>query len=155
MTRWSRSRSRGPLIAEQLDLQEVTHAVSSSKMESEGVPASDSGNCSVLLVEDNIVNQKVVALMLSKWNIEPVIAERGDVALNKVKEQSFDLILMDFHMPGMHGVDCASQIREILGEKCPPIAQGAFLKEHGQERAKAMAEAAGTTLGKTRPPKKR
>jgi hypothetical protein len=34
-------------------------------------------------------------------------------------------------------------------------AQGAFLKEHGQERAKAMAEAAGTTLGKTRPPKKR
>ena len=62
-----------------------------------------SGNtCSILLVEDNHINQKVVSLMLSKLGLVPEIADRGEYAIERVRERAFDLILM-------------------LGEECPPI----------------------------------
>ncbi|NBD38389.1 MAG: response regulator [Verrucomicrobia bacterium] len=78
-------------------------------------------SCRVLLVEDNKVNQKVVTLMLQKLGVEAVIAERGETALEMAKEGNFNLILMDLHMPGMHGLDCAERIRGMLGDKAPPI----------------------------------
>jgi CheY-like chemotaxis protein len=78
-------------------------------------------SCSILLVEDNPINQKVVVLMLGRFGIKPVVANNGDAAIQAVGETSFDLILMDLHMPGMGGIEAAGKIREILGEKCPPI----------------------------------
>jgi two-component system sensor histidine kinase BarA len=77
--------------------------------------------CSILLVEDNAINQKVVLLMLGKFGIKPVVAANGDAAIQAVGEAAFDLILMDLHMPGMGGIEAASRIREILGDTCPPI----------------------------------
>ena len=59
--------------------------------------------------------------MLSKLGVVPKIADRGDKAIEMVREDHFDLILMDLHMPGMHGVEASGKIREILGEDCPPI----------------------------------
>ncbi|NDV61849.1 response regulator [Puniceicoccales bacterium CK1056] len=88
--------------------------------ESEGSPET-TDKCSILLVEDNPLNQKVVRLMLSKYAIEPDIANHGEEAVEKVKESKYDLILMDLHMPGMHGVEAAGIIREMLGDQCPPI----------------------------------
>lgn len=82
---------------------------------------SSSQACSILLVEDNAINQKVVSLMLGKFGIKPVMADNGDAALDTVRDSHFDLILMDLHMPGMGGVETASKIRELLGERCPAI----------------------------------
>lgn len=80
-----------------------------------------SESCSILLVEDNFVNQKVVILMLSKYNIKPVVVDRGEKAVEAVQQQAFDMILMDLHMPGMGGLQAAASIRELLGEATPPI----------------------------------
>lgn len=91
--------------------------------------------CRVLLVEDNKVNQKVVTLMLQKMSVETAIAERGETALEMAEEGTFDLILMDLHMPGMHGLDCAEQIRAMLGEEAPPIVAITADIYNGQEDA--------------------
>jgi CheY-like chemotaxis protein len=84
-------------------------------------PSGKPGKCSILLVEDNALNQKVVRLMLSRYGVEPDVANHGGEAIEKVKESTYDLILMDLHMPGMHGVEAAAKIHEILGDACPPI----------------------------------
>jgi two-component system sensor histidine kinase BarA len=89
----------------------------SSSLESSDAPQS----CSILLVEDNAINQKVVLLMLGKFGIKPFVADNGDAAIRAVGERPFDLILMDLHMPGMGGIEAAARINEILGDKCPPI----------------------------------
>ncbi len=91
--------------------------------------------CRVLLVEDNRVNQKVVTLMLQKMKVETTIAERGETALEMAQEGTFDLILMDLHMPGMHGLDCAEQIRDMLGETAPPIVAITADIYNGQDEA--------------------
>jgi len=78
-------------------------------------------NCSILLVEDNVINQKVVKLMLGKFDINPAIADSGAQAIEVIKDRKFDLVLMDLHMPGMDGVEAAGYLHEYLGEACPPI----------------------------------
>lgn len=67
----------------------------------------------VLLVEDNLINQKIVVLSLKKVvkNIE--IANNGKEALDKFGTSRFDIILMDIQMPIMNGIVATKKIREI------------------------------------------
>ncbi|NOH73309.1 response regulator [Vibrio pectenicida] len=67
----------------------------------------------ILLVEDNNVNQKVASLMLDKAGYQFDIAENGQVAVDKYKQDSsFDLILMDCMMPVMDGFEATQKIRD-------------------------------------------
>lgn len=59
--------------------------------------------------------------MFSKFGIEPDIANNGEESLRMVAESRYDLILMDLHMPGMHGVEATGKIRQLLRDECPPI----------------------------------
>jgi len=70
-------------------------------------------NASVLLVEDNLINQKIVILSLKKMvkNIE--IASNGKEALDKFGTSKYDIILMDIQMPIMNGIVSTRKIREI------------------------------------------
>jgi signal transduction histidine kinase/CheY-like chemotaxis protein len=66
----------------------------------------------ILIVEDNKLNQLVIKQMLSTWkNTTYALAENGQEALDAMKEQHFDLILMDLQMPVMDGYEAASLIR--------------------------------------------
>jgi FOG: CheY-like receiver len=67
----------------------------------------------VLLVEDNLINQKIVILSLKKLvkNIE--IANNGKEALDRFGTSRFDIILMDIQMPIMNGIVTTRKIREI------------------------------------------
>lgn len=68
---------------------------------------------SVLLVEDNYLNQKLIYLNLSKLGFEIEIANNGKEALEKLEGSEYDLILMDLMMPVMDGLETTIQIREM------------------------------------------
>lgn len=66
---------------------------------------------SLLLVEDNNINQFVAKQLLEKYKIKVTIAENGQEALEKLENQLFDLILMDIQMPIMNGFEATEHIR--------------------------------------------
>ncbi|MFY7789177.1 MAG: response regulator, partial [Thermoflexibacteraceae bacterium] len=80
-------------------------------------------------------NLTVAQHILHKANCSVTTTNSGIKAIEMVKEQVFDLILMDIQMPMMNGIEATAKIREILGEKCPPIiAISAFSQPEEQER---------------------
>ena len=67
----------------------------------------------ILLVEDNLLNQRIVLFSLKKYNHEVTIANNGLEAVEKFKESEFDVILMDIMMPVMDGLEATVKIREV------------------------------------------
>ena len=67
----------------------------------------------ILVVEDNLINQIVTQKILEKNNFICTIAENGQLAINKVKEESFDLVLMDINMPVKNGIEATKEIRKF------------------------------------------
>lgn len=68
----------------------------------------------ILLVEDNLFNQKVASLTLNKLGYQTDIANNGLEALNIVQQKSYDLVLMDVQMPEMDGLTATKLIRRNL-----------------------------------------
>ncbi len=74
----------------------------------------------VLVVEDNPVNQEVVAGILGNMDCQVVTAVNGRCAVERFKDDRFDLILMDCEMPVMDGFEAARRIREIESATASP-----------------------------------
>ena len=72
---------------------------------------------SILLVEDNVLNQRIVAFSLKKLSHEVTIAKDGLEALEIFKKNKFDVILMDIMMPVMDGLEATVQIRNYEKDK--------------------------------------
>ncbi len=68
---------------------------------------------SLLLVEDNILNQKLIFLNLTRYGFSIDVANNGQEALDKLQERSYDLVLMDLMMPVMDGMEATKRIREM------------------------------------------
>ncbi|WP_442511172.1 response regulator [Novipirellula sp. SH528] len=71
----------------------------------------------VLLAEDGVVNQKVAMGFLSKWGHKVVLATNGREAVDAVRRESFDLILMDIQMPDLNGIEATAVIRQMEAER--------------------------------------
>lgn len=84
-----------------------------SKKEKNNIKDFKGKSVHILLVEDNRVNQIVANNFLTKWGIDVTIANNGVEALEKVKEKSFQLILMDLQMPEMDGYEATQKIRAM------------------------------------------
>lgn len=70
-------------------------------------------DANVLLVEDNLINQKIVVLSIQKMVGNIDIANNGKEALDKFGTSKYDIILMDIQMPVMDGIIATKKIREI------------------------------------------
>ncbi len=71
----------------------------------------------VLVAEDNIVNQQVTQAMLESLGLEVSIAADGEIAVELMRGEAPDLILMDWHMPNLDGVAATRKIRDIERSK--------------------------------------
>ena len=80
------------------------------------------GSPAVLIVEDNPVNQKVAVGLFEKLGCQVYVAESGGEALNLVQKHCFDVVMMDWELPGMDGFETARAIRDL--EKANRLALG-------------------------------
>ncbi len=65
----------------------------------------------ILLAEDNLVNQRLAVRMLEKMGHQVVVVQTGEEALNALRNEKFDLVLMDVQMPEMDGFAATREIR--------------------------------------------
>ncbi|QMW07001.1 response regulator [Spirosoma foliorum] len=90
-------------------------------------------NVRVLVVEDNLMNQKLALQVLKRLGYEAQVAGDGQQALDLLKENTVDIILMDLQMPVMDGYETTRQIRSRLNSAVPIIAMTAHALPSEQE----------------------
>lgn len=94
----------------------------------------------ILLVEDNPVNRRLACKQLEKLGYGAIVAENGRRALDVVRLDAFDLILMDCHMPEMDGFAATRAIRKMqsaTGKRTPIVAMTADARP--EDRAACLA----------------
>ena len=116
------------------------------------VPSPDAGEdsnpgkadgCSVLVVEDHPINRKSAVILLKKLQCRVVTANHGQEALGCMEQQSFDIALIDLHMPVMDGFETARQIRKRFDEADQPLLVALTAAASWQDRE--LAKASGLT----------
>ena len=88
-----------------------------------------------LLVEDNEINQIVAKENLLYYGLDVEVASNGQEALELVKQNDYDIIFMDIHMPQMDGLEATKMIRK-MGKTLPIIAISAAVMEKDKEETK-------------------
>ena len=76
---------------------------------------------SILLVDDNLINQKIMAKLLEAEGFQVALASSGREAIDMIENQTFDLVLMDMQMPELSGMDTTRILREEMGLTDLPI----------------------------------
>ncbi|GAA5939996.1 hypothetical protein JCM10213_004903 [Rhodosporidiobolus nylandii] len=116
--------------------QDMSNALLPALEASNRIPSERGGDASfkVLLAEDNIVNQKVALKFLESAGHQTEVVENGALALEAVKKNFYDIVLMDLSMPFMGGTEATQIIRQ-------------FEQDHGLERLPIVALTAHAMLG--------
>ena len=102
-----------------------------------GLPPAlaDRRGARVLLVEDDEINQEVALELLAQAGLAADIAENGQVALDRLARQPYDLVLMDLQMPVLDGFDTSAAMRRLpQGQMLPIIAMSANTLNNEQAR---------------------
>jgi CheY-like chemotaxis protein len=84
------------------------------KTENNNISYSKAKGLKILLVEDNLVNQLLARKILIKWNCTVDIADNGKIAIDKLSNANYDVILMDIQMPEMDGCEATKYIRKNM-----------------------------------------
>lgn len=92
------------------------------KQETYLLPIDPHKKVRILLAEDNPLNQKLAMKVLERFGFFPELAENGRIAVLKVQEKQYDVILMDLQMPEMDGYQATQFIRKKLENNTPIIA---------------------------------
>jgi signal transduction histidine kinase len=119
-----------------LDMSPVSDIKELEKIKPEQIKPCSS-NSNILLVEDNVVNQTVALAILDKLNYTVKVADNGLKAIDAIKANEFDLILMDCQMPVMDGLEATYAIRKMkLYDHIPIIAMSAGVTKEEQNACK-------------------
>ena len=92
---------------------------------------------SVLIVDDDLVNRKVMYAVVKKLGHSVILAEDGSIAVDYCKRENFDIILMDISMPNMDGFEATKQIRRLDGYQrggTPIVALTAYALDGDREK---------------------
>lgn len=88
----------------------------------------------ILVIDDNDINRKYLKSVLSNNEIEPILAQSGEEALELLKKFTVNLVLIDIQMPGMDGFECFRQIKSMFGLTCPMLAVTAFSDQTDKDK---------------------
>ena len=102
----------------------------------------------ILIVDDDEMVRMALVELLKPEGYDVFAVSSGLLALEKLEEETFDLMLLDIIMPEMDGIDLCKRIRQLEQHKETPIA---FLTAKSQEADKAKGLEAGATLFLSKP----
>ena len=133
-------------------LRTITRALDPSAPGGAGAPPSLVGGTDalrghVLLVEDNAINQRVATTMMNRYGLSVSLAADGHEAVEMVREQTFDLVLMDCQMPVMDGLEATRRIRAWEATQAPagPALPIVALTASASAQDREVCAAAGMT----------
>jgi two-component system sensor histidine kinase/response regulator len=101
------------------------------------LPVEIGPSLKILVAEDTPFNQVFIKRLLGRWGHETLIVDNGKLALNALKEQDFDVVLMDVQMPELDGFAATREIRKAelpIGRHTPVIAMTAHAMKGDRER---------------------
>jgi signal transduction histidine kinase/ActR/RegA family two-component response regulator len=105
----------------------------------------------ILVAEDHPTNQKVVQLILQSIGIEPVIVENGALALEALKAERFDVVLMDMQMPELDGLSATIQLRTFERANGLAMTPVIMLTANALDEHVAASHEAGADLHLSKP----
>jgi signal transduction histidine kinase/ActR/RegA family two-component response regulator len=129
---------------------ERVEGVGSDAADDEG-PQIDILGCRVLVAEDHPTNQKVVELILESVGVTPTIVENGQLALDLLKAERFDVVLMDMQMPELDGLSATALLREYERETGLPRTPVIMLTANALDEHIRAGQDAGADLHLSKP----
>jgi two-component system sensor histidine kinase/response regulator len=127
----------------------IPHVVSvpGAAVGAEAILRREYAGAHILLVEDEPVNQEVARLFLQDAGLDVAVAGNGAVAVDMVRNSTFELVLMDMQMPEMDGLEATRQIRRMAGGRRLPIV-AMTANAFAEDRAQCMAAGMDDFLSK-------
>lgn len=115
---------------------EAAVAVHTEVVPTQSQGLADLPRLKILVAEDNKVNQQVILGYLKHLKQAVVIADNGEIALERARSEAFDLILMDMQMPVMDGIEATTRLRTSGGVSAdtPIVALTANASEEDRQR---------------------
>ncbi|AWY42567.1 response regulator [Pseudomonas putida] len=127
-------------LADELNQRNKGHAVTQIPAVGATLPVKVPSDFRILVAEDNSISTKVIRGMLGKLNLQPDTASNGEEALQAMKAQRYDLVLMDCEMPILDGFSATQQLRawEVGNQRTrtPVVALTAHILAEHKERAR-------------------
>jgi CheY-like chemotaxis protein len=127
-------------LADELNQRNKGPAASHHLSTSPALPVKVPSDFRILVAEDNTISTKVIRGMLGKLNLQPDTASNGEEALQAMKAQRYDLVLMDCEMPILDGFSATQQLRawEVGNQRTrtPVVALTAHILAEHKERAR-------------------
>lgn len=127
-------------LADELNQRNKGQAMSQQLPTGPMLPVKVPSDFRILVAEDNSISTKVIRGMLGKLNLQPDTASNGEEALQAMKAQRYDLVLMDCEMPILDGFSATQQLRawEVGNQRIrtPVVALTAHILAEHKERAR-------------------